>query len=543
MAVFDEEGVKEFIKNHEQVPTWVGKARKYSDFLKALVDGEKFQELLITKIEKLESAKREVARRKYAKDIRSLFTRLTNNRSNVFQANGGSVEINISGDEQKEDFIKSMTRFKGGKSLKQYLSEYYLPLSDTDPNGVVFLEYTTDTDSQEVYPTYKSINDIRTYVPNGQKVEAILFEPKTIPNGFLWRFVDDERDWFVKQLGGTFVIDEDLSFDHPFKSVPAVILSPIEKVGTLQRLSWLNPVLQDGQNYAQKKSIHTIYEFQKGTPIHWRMGTINKGEIGVERTGEGGDASPDAKGVTQNNDVTDVVNVPLPREGDPKIDKYAGFISPDLDFLEYSEKSMVLLEGSMKNTLWGTEEQTKNTETATGRYIDVQPIHNVLNDITDTVEWVHNQIGDWIVNFVVRTSTEEEKLFHISYGRRYLLEDQDTVLKRYEKAKTDGDPTSILDKLLEEWVLTKYKTDPFMQQMMVKKIRIEPYVHWDIKTVSELFGANEAYTKVLFNDWWKVDADPKDPFETLNAQFKTKTNDKSSYPVQVEGSTEGGIPD
>ena len=112
MAVFDEKGVKEFIKNHEQVPTWVGKARKYSDFLKALVDGEKFQELLITKIEKLESAKREVARRKYAKDIRSLFTRLTNNRSNVFQANGGSVEINISGDEQKEDFIKSLTSLR-----------------------------------------------------------------------------------------------------------------------------------------------------------------------------------------------------------------------------------------------------------------------------------------------------------------------------------------------------------------------------------------------------------------------------------------------
>lgn len=63
---------------------------------------------------------------------------------------------------------------------------------------------------------------------------------------------------------------------------------------------------------------------------------------------------------------------------------------------------------------------------------------------------------------------------------------------------------------------------------MMKKIRIEPYVHWDVVTVNSMFGAPDAYQKILFNDWWKKDADHSKDYETLQKEFNTKIEQDDS---------------
>ncbi len=520
----DLDEVIEFIKKNEQIKPWVSKAREYSVRLRALVDGKGFHEELIEQIEKIESTKRAAVRKKYSKDIRSLFKRLTNTRSNVFQANGGSVELNIKTEPLKDSITDALTDFKGQKSIHQYLAENLFQLADIDPSGLIYIEYKSDNgEIVDIYPTYKSIQDIRGYKAYGQQVKAVIFEPKPIPNGVVWRVVDSEKEWFVNQFGQSYEEDTEKSFNHPFGDVPAIVLGEREEIGEKYRLSWLDKILPDAEMYALKTSVKTIYEIQKGFPLHWRMKMKHRDESGVRRTGQGVDASKDLKGVVDSNDVSDVINVPAPREGDPAIKDYAGYISPDIDYLDYSTKSIQEKEESMATTLWGTtkEKGQKGKETATGRYIDLQPVHNELNNLTNIAEYVQNTLANFVVKAFDRTNNKDNKYIYVA-GRRFLIESVDTVLERYDTSRKDGLPSAILDKLLEEWVLTKYKTDPSMQDQMIKKIRIEPYVHWDALAVNSMFGANESYKKVLFNDWWKKEADYSKEYEQLQNDFNLK---------------------
>ena len=522
------EAASDFIKKHEQVQPWVTKSREYSVNLRALVEGKGFDELLL-QIEHIESTKRANVRKKYSKDIRSLFQRLTNTRSNVFQANGGSVELTSITDTLQDQITEVLTEFKGQKSIHQYLAENLFQLSDVDPSGLIYIEYKTDNNEiTDIYPTYKSIQDIRYYEADGQTVKVVLFEPKTISNGVIWRLVDSEREWFIKQVGLTYT-ETDKSFDHPFGDVPSVVLSEKVETGCESRLSWLNKVIPDAEMYALKTSVRTIYEIQKGFPKHWQIDTKHRSEQGLQRTGRDVDASPDLKGVLLNNDVSDLIKIPKPRSGDPVIKDYAGYISPDIDYLEYSTRSIQELEDQMATTLWGTtkEKNQKGDETATGRYIDLQPVHNELNNLTNIAEYVQNTLARFVIKALDRTNNDENKYTYIA-GRRFLIESVDAVLERYDESKKNGDPSVIIDKNLEEWVLTKYKTDPSMQDQMMTKIRIEPYVHWDVMTVSTLFGASEAYQKILFNDWWKKDADPTKDYETLQKEFNLKIEQDDS---------------
>ena len=244
----------EFIKMNQDVKPWVSKSRDYSMKLQALVEGKGFEELLL-RIEHIESTKRADVRKKYSKDIRSLFERLTNTRSNVFQSNGGSVEIKSISDTLKEQINEALTDFKGQKSIHQYLSENLFQLADIDPSGLMYVEYKSDNkELEDIYPTYKSIHDLRYYESDGQAVKVVLFEPKTIPNGVIWRLVDSKREWFIKQIGMSYQ-DTDKSFDHPFGDVPAIVLSEKVETGCDSRLSWLNKVIPDAEMYALKTSV------------------------------------------------------------------------------------------------------------------------------------------------------------------------------------------------------------------------------------------------------------------------------------------------
>ena len=365
-----------------------------------------------------------------------------------------------------------------------------------------------------------------------------MFEPKPIPNGLQWRVVDSEKEWFVNQIGLTFVEDVEKSFNHPFENVPAIVLGEKIKTGCKSRLSWFHKVIPDMEMYALKASVRTIYEIQKGFPEHWKIKSKHRSETGVERTGQGQDISRSLQGDAISSDVSDVTLIPQPREGAPSMKAFSGYVSPDIDFLDYSTKSIQEKEDQIAETLWGItkEKNTDGNETATGRYIDQQPIHNALNSLTNVAEYVQNTLANFVLKAIDRTKSKENRYIYIA-GRRFLIESVDAVLERYDKSRSDNLPSTILDKLLEEWVLTKYKTDPLMQDQMMKKIKLEPYVHWDIVTVSSLFSPNEAYKKVLFNDWWKKEADKSKDFESLQEDFnlKIKSDDSSSRFVPTQG--------
>ena len=497
--------------SNDGVPNWVTVARDNSKIYKALIDGEGFSDVLINKIEHIESSSRAEVRKKYSKDIRDLFERVMKPRENVFQANGGSEKLIMANQNIRDIFEKTQANFKSNKSVFKYLSEVYFNLSDVDPNGLMFLEYKSNASNKTVYPTYKSIDDIYDYEANGQKTEYVAFAPKDKLVGTvtvkLWRFVDDKHDRMISQIGESFIIAS--QFEHPFGEVPALVLSEKEKIGTNIRLSAIEKITELAKDFARDKSILTIYKFQKGYPIHWRFVTQCRTCAGMGRKDNNTCDACQGHGYIKNTDVSDIVTIPIPDIDQPNIaPNIAGFVSPDLETWKQLKDDIKDFEMIMKDTIWGTHlystqsKSMKETETATGRYIDVQPIINILNIYADTVEYMDNTICNWILNFVDPVKNKSDIIYSKSYGRRYIIENPDIILLRYQEAKRTSDCSTILDKLLEEFIMSKYKNDQTMQSIMLKKKRIEPYVHLTHEQVNLAFGPDEAIKKELFNKFW-----------------------------------------
>lgn len=522
MVFKDEQEVFKYIRKHQTAHKWVDEARKNHKVLKALVFGKDFHEVLIRQIEKIESAARAEARKRYSKDIRDMFDRVMQPRTSIFSASGGSVESNISSKQNKTKFLKHLTHFKGQKSIKKYLSEVFFRLEDTDPNGLIFMEYFKD---ENIFPTYKSINDIRDYISNGQLLEVVLFEPKTIVHKtrgtwIEWRVVDDKKDWRIKEQAGTFTVIEDLTFEHPFGKVPGIILSDHQKMGSELRISPLFPVEELSKDYARDKSIKTIYKFQHGFPRHWRYVKECRPCQGTGKNGTEQCLVCDGKGEIQRNDITDVQTIALPREDDPIITpNVEGFVAPDLATWERFNEDMRDMEDLIESTMWGTRRLREGgNETATGRFIDVQPVMNKLGIFTDNVEWVHNRLANWVLDWV-NGKAQKEELFHITYGRRFIIESPDIILERYTESRIKGDNNTILDKQLDEYILSKYQTNPLLLEEMQKKRLVEPYIHQSIKEVNDIFGAAEADKIVLFVDFWET-ADISKSAEELKVDFE-----------------------
>lgn len=508
---YKEKEIIDLLKIHsENTEQWVDKARENSKTLKALVNGDNFHEVLIKNIEHLESEQRAKVRKKYSKDIRDLFSRIMEKRQNVFDANGGSENTTISNESILEKFNERLSSFKSNKSLFKYLSENYFQLCDVDPNGIIILEYETKGNDYKLYPCYKSIEDIRYYESDGQLVDYIVFEPEIHEETGIkkWRFIDDKKDYTFNEIGGVFTLNEDRTFEHPFGKVPCIILSERNKIGSEERLSPLNKIEELSKDYARDKSILTIYKFQKGHPIHWRYGGAKcKDCNGLGKKGDDTCSTCDGKGVPKKTDVSDVYYFPIPKENQPFLgDKIAGYSSPDLETWKQYKEDLHDLEVKIEDTIWGTDKTQQNenkNETATGRYIDVQPISNKLNVYTDVVEYVYNTFCNWVLNFVDQTKQKDKIVYNRSFGRRYIIESPDVLLEKYQTAKEKGDNNTILDKLLEELILSKYKSDPYMQSIMLKKALIEPYVHLSVKDVYDMYGSEESYKKIMFQDFWK----------------------------------------
>lgn len=526
MIFTDETEVIDFIKKHQKAPQWVHDARKNHETLNALATGKNFTKVLIEQIEKIESADRAVARKKYSKDIRDMYDRVMQPRVNVFTASGGSVHNDIKNKAQKEKFIESLAQFKGQKSMKKYLSEDFFRLGDTDPNGLLFLEYNADID---IFPTYKSINDVRYYSSNGQLLEVLLFEPNTIVKGSVsfieWRVVDDENDYRVIQTGTNYVVDSDGTFKHPFGKVPATILSDIQETGSELRVSALFPIVELLKDYARDKSIKTIFKFQNGFPLFWRYFTQCRKCQGTGKDGQEVCGSCNGHGESKKSDITDVTKIEAPRDSDSAIiaPNIAGFISPDLDTWTQYSTELRDSEELIDSTIWGTKRIKKGgNETATGRFIDVQPVKNKLDVFSDNVEFVDNQLSKWVENWTAGMPKEESE-YHKSYGRNYIIESSDVLEDKYNNSRESGANNTVLDKLLDEWILSVYQNNPILLDQMQKKRLVEPYIHQSINQVNEIFGAKQANTKVMFVDFWE-EADKSKSVEKLNKEFKALDN-------------------
>lgn len=512
------------IKNNLKVDHEFIEMRESSNELKALVNGDDFIDELIDNIEGIESSVKAEARRKYSRNIKDLYGRIFQPIDNIHYATGGIKDYDILNESVKTLFLNRIANIRDGKPLSEWVQDYAIKLMNTDPNGLMFLEYTTEPVS--IYPTYKSIDKIRYYESNGQMVEYVIFEPYIKDTKTYWRVVDDLYDRTFEQSGNEYRLVDELTFTHPFGKVPALICSNIQEPGEEERLSAIDNIIDISKEYARDQSFLTLYKIYKANPIFWKYVQYCGDCGGTGKVEEETCSTCDGHGkMMGKSDVTGVVELPIPDDRDSPIiaPNIAGFISPDLDvWVQYSDE-LNILEEKMYKTHWGTSFGIQNitnvAKTATEIIHNKQPLENQLNKYADFIEYVEWKFCEWILNFYDLAKDREESRITINLGRRYIVESYDVLLERYEMSVKAEENSVVLDKLFMEYLSAKYRNNPIDLQISLLKMRIEPYLHLPLKSVLEIFGNEETQRKVLFQKWWQTVTDYSKSEEVLTNEF------------------------
>lgn len=545
----DEIEAQRVLKAYVKTPAWITAAREQSNKLFALIHGDNFIDLLINKIEYIESPNKAAARKRYSRDIIHYFERILRPNANIYSANGGSISLNIDSESDKEALLSTMSRTKDGKSLREWLKTFWMPLYHSDPNGVIFIEYTTKDNKIDCWPTYKQIDVIQSYKPKGQLVEWILFKPvKEVINGkqvMTIRLVDDTLDRTYLVNGDKFTLLEndgikDRSFEHPFGQVPALVNSDIEDFRGNTRLSPINSIIGVSEEFARDQSQKTLYKIRMGLPTEWKIGDQCITCHGKGKVDDSNCKECDGQGYYMSKDITDIKIIAAP-EGDEKAingNDTGGFIVPPSDpLIQFREELRIAIEDAF-STHWGTMAgfASKVVKTATEIFYDTQPMTDKLNDIGDIAEFMENQIVEWYANAVIPTKQKDKHIASIHYGRRYIIDPPDVILEKYEKAKREGDNNVILDRLYNEYLTARFRRDPEFLRIMLLKSSIDPYLHSSLEQVEKAFGVIEVQKKILFQKWWNIltAKDKENTSEKLDEQFDKWFEDQQPEEANAE---------
>ena len=486
-----------FIKDAIKTPEWVKEARKETKRLRVHLTGSQKETAdYLDHIEHYETAEQYQARVKHATPNKALFSELLQPVSKVFQAKGGTRYVKAGSDSATEKLNDLLMNVEGGRSIQRWMSDIWKDRFFTDPAGVVFVE----SDGQFAYPTIKSIDVIRNYKRDGRQIEWILFEPQTVGEQKICRYVDRlvDQEWDVTNEEAPKLLSE---IKNTFDVCPAFVNGAKESSDLTRMISDLHEVMDIADHYLRTTSVKNIHEFQHGMPVYWEIrspcnvchgtGFVN----GSTCTSCGGD------GYKKRKDVSEKILIKPPRAEDPKIaPDVAGFVEPSHKTWEQYRTEQKELIKQLHDTYLGTHrrEHTSN-ETATGRFIDQQPVHDKLSQLADIFEstdkWIVDRVGFYHYRATYKGSS-------IKYGRRFMIETPSAIWDDYQKARKDGAPEAVKDyKLMQYWA-SELRDDLMQLEVMTKLIQVEPFVHMTPQEVMDLEVPRiDKLAKVYFSDW------------------------------------------
>jgi hypothetical protein len=495
-------------------------ARKMNAKLLLHVEGIGLQDFL-ARINNYENAEQYKAREKHAISNKFITEELLRPTDNAFNARGGSKNYKFSTDSERKEtiFTNRLAVVRNSHSLSWYVENQWFNKFITDPNGLIVIESDVEGVPQkerQAYPTYKSIQSIKAYHQNGIYVDWVVFEPhyKTTEDKtrFIFknttsknekRWVVDEVNWYLVEANNGIVSIID-TITHGFDRVPAILCSNIVDNVTGWKKSPIDAQVELLDKFVTSNSVLNIAEFFHNYPQQYiyvdKCKRCNgSGSIGTAEKWE--TCSECDNGKADRKDPTDLIRLTVPKKDEPKIDPPSGFIFMPAEPWELMTKSVDRTWNRIFFSHWGTvvSREGKN-ETATGRYIDAQPVNNRLNKYSKSMEQAHSAIADFLGQYYFPLTFE--KAF-IQYGRRYLIETPDQIWEKYLTAKKQDAPVTTLDILLFQYLDSEYRENETMLAIEIKKVKLEPFVHWDIKTVraSETISDEDKQRKEFFGEW------------------------------------------
>jgi hypothetical protein len=518
-------------------------ARCMNDKLRLHVDGVGMQKYL-AKINNYENESQFEARQKHAISNKAVVEDLLRNVDNAFSARGGSKTYEFTSDTAKEEFIKQLTNVKGGLSMSQYIEQVWFHNFLVDPNGLTFIEIPEEgSENNKALPTYKSIHSIRAYEQNGIHVDWVIFEPHVITKGEDKEAAETITFWYVNSDAYYLyeVSGEDIKelqvIPNSFEKVPAVLCSNLIDPVTGWKKSPIDAQVELLNKHLVSNSVLSIAEFFHNYPQQWiYIDDCNKcsgsGSIQGQDRNRGDIDCPSCNGTGQNTrkDVTDSIKLKIPRGDEQKIaPDISGFITMPTEAWKLMTDSVDRSAELIYYSHWGTTQEAGDNETATGRFIDVQPVNNRLDRYSSSIELIHTNLVDLLGEFYYPETFERA---FIQYGRRYLIETPDQIWDKYLKSKEKNAPITTLDLLLAQFLESEFRENGMAFAYEMKKVKLEPFVHWDIVTVKSLGVAEVDYKKKLyFSDWMQtktikevIDGELK----TLDKQLEEFANSKST---------------
>lgn len=529
-------------------------AQKYTRKLLMHVKGIDLDKY-IEKITAFEKQDIVAVRKRYAVSNKAMFSRINRPTDKVFSAKGGSCYYNL-GEGLTAKMKAYVSNLVDGYTLKQWLKVFWMPAVGYDPMGVIMMEID---EAGLPYPTYKSIMDIFEYKLKGRDLEYIIFKlpQRSLPvitnteNGEptqqnkgdqklqdavaagegtpqdLYRVVDDVSDRIVKISSDKVTEVPGETYPNYWMKVPASIISNIYDPVLSMFISSEDQIIELADQFLREGSVKNIIMNYHGFPKAWEYQSSCPGCGGTKV--QGGQMCPDCKGsgVKSKSYPEDTIRVPVPQSTDqPKIaPDLGGFITPPIEGINLFKDELEWLEDLMFETKWGTHmaDDTKGgeKETATGKYIDLAPINDKLNEFSDAAEMMETFITDRIGEILF---TKAYKGASVTYGRRFLMETPDMIWEKLTKSIVSGAPTAALADLYNDYLQARYSANAMEMQKMMKLAKVEP-LPW-VKYVD--FGRLQTFPDIIlrrkywFEPWMNSKTDPfilMTDIPTLQADF------------------------
>jgi hypothetical protein len=462
------------------------------------VHGENLAEYL-TQISGLENPDQIQLRKKYARSNKALFSDLLRPTDKIFSAKGGNKEYMLSVKDKQDLFRSILGNVTSGLSLQKWLQHWYLDKYVTDPNGIILIENADGN----AYPTYKSIKDIRDYQFNGQRLDYVIFEPEKRVVGdreieFV-RVYDDELDkMFRVDADGRLEPVDDETYANHWNYVPGFVISDIVDTINGYKKSPIDPEIETADEYLRDGSVKTIYKFAHGFPLFWMyLQTCpvchGEGEINGKTC-----KACNGSGYSTKKDVSDIIGVKPPETAEaPTITPdIAGYVTPPGENLEQMTGEMRVLRDMIYQSHWGTIIERGENETATGRFIDAQPVNERLNKYADSLENIEKMIVDALGEFYFEDSYRGAS---INYGRRYIIETPDQLFDKYVKGRADGAHITIQNHMVDQYFQAQFANDSYSLAIHRKLYKLDPFPHLNIEDVPM---KNIDFLKKLYlNEW------------------------------------------
>jgi len=467
-------------------------------------------------------------RQQYSPGNEDFFDRLHRPIDKVFNARGGCVNYYLP-EADKSKFTARIADVKDGHSLRNWMKTYWLPAYHYDPMGLILME-VGDNDS---YPTYKSSQDIFDYpLPKGRKLDYVIFKSK-VPAGIdepentkcqYFRVIDDTTDRIVRYDGETVAVIDELP--NYYGCVPAITIGDIYDNTKQWYVSPDDEVIALADQHLRDRSVLTMFKLHHGFPIKWQYQSMCPRCKGTGKVNSLDCSACSGTGTQSKYDVSETIAIPVPRNKDQPVlaPDIAGYITPPVATWQQMDATIDNLFKQAFYALWGTHQaEDSSNATATGRFIDVQPVNERLACFSKSAEFVEEWITDMLGTFYYEHTY---KGCAVNYGRRYLIENVDTLRDKLLDAIAKNSPEDVINALYVQYLESEYEGDSLEYRKQLKLMRLDPYYYKQPQDLLAMQLPRQLYYRKVFKQPWLMQLPDA---ELLNKDMAALTADLDTF--------------